>query len=164
MLFITGMPGAGKTYWGRRVAAALNLPFTDLDEYIAQHEQCSIADIFARQGEDYFREKEAEYLLQLIQTQPHNSIIACGGGTPCCHHNMATMNQAGTTVYLQATIPVLLHNLQNSATKRPLLAGYADPTARLQQLLAQRAPYYEQAHHILHTENISITTFEQIIN
>lgn len=164
MLFITGMPGAGKTYWGRRVAAAYNLPFTDLDEYIAQQEQCSITEIFARQGEDYFRKKEAEYLRQLIQTQPHNSIIACGGGTPCYHHNMSTMNHAGTTVYLQTTTLALLHNLQNSATNRPLLAGHADPAARLQQLLAQRTPYYEQAHHILHTENISITTFEQIIN
>ncbi|MES2701636.1 MAG: shikimate kinase [Bacteroidota bacterium] len=164
IIFITGMPGAGKTWWGRRLAAHYHLPFTDLDDYVAQREQASIPALFAQYGEAGFREREAAALVELIATTSTTTIIACGGGTPCHGANLQLMKQAGTVIYLQVTIPTLLANLEQDTTQRPLLKNRGDLSKYLQTLLQKRTPYYAKAHHILHTADISLTTFGQIIS
>lgn len=162
-IFLVGMPAAGKTYWGNQIAKAYNLPFADLDVFIAEQEKANISALFAMYGENGFREREQKYLKKIITTVT-GTIIACGGGAPCFNDNMQLMKQAGIVVYLKADIAWLLKNLKKSGEIRPLLNNRGDLSVYLQDMLDKRSKFYEQAHHILQTKDISLTTFAKIIN
>lgn len=164
LIFLIGMPGAGKSYWGRLVAQRFQLPYTDLDRYITDRERLPVPELFAQFGEIGFRERERKYLLQLINKARPQSIIACGGGTPCYLNNMELMRQSGVTIYIKAEVATLLENMQCSIVLRPLLRDREDKPAFLAALLAERRKYYEQAQYILPVENISMATFEQILS
>ncbi|WP_276134366.1 shikimate kinase [Polluticoccus soli] len=163
LIFLTGMPGAGKTYWGRRISDAQGLPFVDMDEYIENRENRTITEIFELEGERGFRQIEAAALREII-TATGNGIIASGGGTVTHDGSLEAMRAAGCIVYLKAEIKTLANRLQNEADKRPLLTQtpYLLPT--LQQMLSAREGFYEQADHILEVESLQDTTFAQIID
>jgi len=161
LFFLVGMPCAGKTYWGKAWAAACNLPFTDLDAYIENINGLRIPEIFATEGETAFREKERDCLQALIK-QAGNGIIACGGGTPAYYNNLQQMKGAGCVIYLQAGIATLVSRL-GSSSDRPLLQGGGDIHQKMTAILKERKPFYEQAHVIVDAENVSVLTFEKII-
>lgn len=163
MVFLIGMPGAGKTYWGKKVADTYGYSFTDLDAYIEKKEKASIATLFEIEGEDGFRDMENRYLEQVIRTAEQDTIVACGGGTPCFYNNMDMMLKAGQVVYLQTNTERLISNLQNDKVQRPLLKKTSSLEKTLSDMLEQRKADYERAQHILQTENISLTTFEKIL-
>ena len=163
LIFLIGMPAVGKTYWGNKIALEYKMPFIDLDVFIAEQEKASISALFAMYGENGFREREQKYLKKIITTFTA-TIVACGGGTPCFGDNMELMKQAGTVIFLQADIPGLLDNLKNSDELRPLLNNRGDMSVYLQDLLDKRKKFYEQAHHIFQTKDISLTTFAKIIS
>jgi shikimate kinase len=163
LIFLIGMPAAGKSYLAEEVAHTYNIGLIDLDVYIEQREQTSVADLFSTRGETGFREAEHEALKEIIQNDAEYTVVACGGGTPCHHNNMFMMQQGGVVVYLQAPIELLLARLQADSKMRPLLARHPDVEGNLRQLLAQREPVYLQADYILPTEDNSLITFEQIL-
>lgn len=163
MIFLIGMPGTGKTYWGKKIAEDYDQEFIDMDAYIAKKEKAEIATLFEIEGEDGFRRIENTYLERIIATASENTVIACGGGTPCFFKNMDMMLEAGEVVYLQSTIPQLLENLKNDSTPRPLLKKRSNLPEYLQQLLMERKEDYELAQHILQTSDISLITFEKIL-
>lgn len=164
LFFLVGMPGAGKTTLGRRLAEDYGLHFIDLDSYIEQEESEGIPALFVKYGEAGFRELEHSYLQKLIEENETLAIVACGGGTPCFYDNMDMMKQAGTVVYLYVDVRELALNLEKSAEERPLLKGKDDLVHYLSELLAQREACYERADHILHTGDISISTFAEIFS
>lgn len=143
--YLIGFMGAGKTYWGKRMAQALNCPFTDLDEAIEQRHGMSIPTIFEQFGEHTFRHWERQMLIETAEI-PH-LVVATGGGTPCFANNMDWMNQHGVTIFLPVPVPVLAKRLSHQMDSRPLLRGI-DP-AELHRFIAQklqeRLPYYEKA-------------------
>jgi len=147
-IFLVGMPGAGKSTIGRKLAATLHVPFFDLDEYLEEKEGSAIRQIFSSRGETYFRETEARYLRELAAEAP-GSVIATGGGAPCFHGSMNFMNQQGITVYLKAPIAVLLERLTgHGREQRPLVAGKSTDEIKqfLTETLAKRKQFYETAH------------------
>jgi len=164
-LFLTGMPYAGKTYWGQLIAEHYNLHFTDLDDAVTGYTRKSIQGIFAEQGEDYFRKVEHECLVKLI-AEPAGAgrVIACGGGTPCYYDNMEQMRSAGIVVYLEATPEYLLANRERAIAKRPLIDDSQPLPEQVNRLLKERERYYLQAHHILPAADISVATFAKILN
>ncbi len=164
LLFLIGMPGAGKTYFGKRAAEAFDLRFIDLDDYIMVEEQCTISALFALYGENGFREKERHSLQRIIETDTGNCIVSCGGGTPCFHSNMELMLGSGKVIYLRAGINYLLANLMKEPSVRPLLNSQEDIAGYLAQLLEGRKSFYEQADYILQAEDISLITFGEIIS
>lgn len=162
MIFLLGMPGTGKTYWGQKLAKAYELPFIDMDVYIENWQQECVSELFATYGEEWFRKCEHDALMQIIEKQPHNTIVACGGGTPVFYGNMDVMNKAGCTVYLRTALATL--NDRVSANKDRPLFYVVDIKTRLHDIFTARISIYEQARYVLDTENLSTANFAQIIS
>lgn len=161
IIFLIGMPGVGKTYWGKKFALEYGLKHIDLDESIEQHAVKTIPQIFKEDGEEVFREIEARVLRSVTASVKNNTIISCGGGTPVFHDNLAQMKRQGCTVYMQASVNYLADRLRNADTKRPLIDDAVEE--RLQQLYKNRKNIYEQAHQIVDAETLTVGNFAEII-
>ena len=158
------MSGAGKTEWGKAVAETFNLPFFDIDYYIETKEDKTITQIFSNYGEPYFRRKESEALQNIISENKKPFVVSCGGGTPINPSNLAIMKEHGIVIYLKAKIATLIENLQEQIVERPLLMnGVISPVARLSELYEKRRKIYEQAHHTMIVENLTLKDFEPLI-
>ena len=144
--FLIGFMGSGKSYWGTRLAMHWNVPLVDLDHWIEEKEQQTIAQIFEERGEPGFRSLEQKHLHTLAGLPP--AVVSLGGGTPCFFDNMAWINQHGHSIYLKVPVNILLERLHRKPTRRPLLARLPQEEwpAFLEKMLAQRAPFYAQAH------------------
>ncbi|MCL2097143.1 MAG: shikimate kinase [Bacteroidales bacterium] len=129
------------------MAEELRYDFVDTDALIEQRHGKTIAEIFAVEGEEKFRQYEQDVLCDLLHQK--NLVIACGGGLPCFFDNMERMNACGATIYLKAEVELLAQRIEkeNNNRQRPLLEGKTGPELRehIAQLLVQREPYYEQA-------------------
>ena len=163
-IFLLGFMGSGKSHWGRLWAAAHNFNFIDLDEELEKQEQKTVAAIFETRGEDYFRQKETILLRSL--TAQSNSIVSCGGGTPCFFDNMAWMNKNGLTIFLEATTQFILKNIKNEKDKRPLIKDKDDEEILffIDQKLKERQPYYSKAKIIFPAEDLNIDSIKKVIN
>jgi shikimate kinase len=140
-IVLVGMMGAGKTSIGRRVAARLGIPFVDADAEIEQAAGMSIADIFAAQGEPYFRAGEARVIARLLDHGPQ--VLATGGGAFINAQTRANIRDKAVSVWLKAELDVLTRRLRRR-NDRPLLKT-DDPVATLANLLAERDPIYGEA-------------------
>jgi len=161
-IFLIGMPGVGKTYWGQKLAAHLGMRFVDLDDFIEERENNSILALFAQQGEDKFREMERSALDAVLAESDIATVVACGGGTPCFFDNMEKMKEVGCVIFLHAAMDTLLNRLFTDTEFRPLLQ-VDSVHDKLHQLANHRLPVYERAHHVLEVETLSVDTFEEII-
>ena len=159
-IFLIGFMGSGKTHWGRLLSQKLSLPFFDLDEQVVNAENKTINEIFAQEGEEYFRLKEKE-ILHII-TESHNAfVMSCGGGAPCYFNNIEYMNKAGTTVWLNASIETLFSRLLKEKEQRPLLRELSDDQLKtfIKKKFSDRRIYYEQANMIIEDEKITLDHF-----
>jgi len=162
--FLIGFMGAGKSFWGQRLATHFDIPFVDLDTYIELQTQQSIATLFATKGEAAFRKLESASLRDVCLTYP-TVIVACGGGTPCFEHGIDYMNEQGTTVYLLTSIELLAKRISADTTTRPKLAQAtpSDLTTHIQTLLHQREKYYMQSQHSIDMNQDDDATFATLI-
>lgn len=144
--FIVGYMASGKTTFGRELAKEKGLPFVDLDESIESREGRSITEVFATDGEKYFRKKEREILHEICEGMDE-FVLATGGGTPCFFDNMDYMNQAGTTVFLNTSPLVIVERLKRQRDNRPVLAKYSDNELEffVREHLESRLPFYLKA-------------------
>ncbi len=161
--FLIGFMGSGKTHWGKIWATVHGFTFIDLDEVIEITEGKLIADIFELKGEKYFRTLEAAALRSCSGLT--NTIVACGGGTPCYEENMQWMNEQGITIYLSTTAPEILQRVLTEQEKRPLIKKMnpAELLFFIEQKLKERAPFYNAAKSILSTANLSEDSFGDLL-
>jgi len=138
---LVGMMGAGKTAVGRALAASLGVPFLDSDAEIALAANMSIAEIFARDGESFFREKERQVIRRLLGARP--CVLSTGGGAFLRADNRAMIHEMGISVWLDADLELLWQRVKGKDT-RPLLRT-ADPRATLAALYETRRPLYAEA-------------------
>lgn len=145
-IFLMGFMGCGKSTHGKKLAKLLNRPFIDLDHYIEKKEELSIDGIFKTKGEDYFRQKETEYLNQVINRYP-TSVISLGGGTPCFNNNITLILKSGLSVYIEMPAESLHFRLSQSLTARPLIQNKSAEEALefVKTLLKKRESFYLQA-------------------
>lgn len=138
---LIGLMGAGKTAVGKRLAARLELPFTDADSEIEVAAGESISEIFTQHGEAYFREGEARVIARLLQGGPQ--ILATGGGAFMKPGTRGNVKESGVSVWLRADLPVLLNRVRRR-DHRPLLAG-RDAETVMRELMEKRYPIYSEA-------------------
>lgn len=157
---LVGLPGAGKSAIGRRLAQRLQLPFVDSDHVIEDRIGCSIRDYFEREGEAGFRDVEQSVIAELAAT-PHG-IVATGGGCVLREANRAALRAHFHVLYLRSAPEDLFRRLRHDV-KRPLLQ-VADPLGRLRELYDARDPLYrETAHDMVETGRPSIAMLVNII-
>lgn len=143
-LYLIGLPGSGKSFLGKELAAALKISFIDLDAVIEREAARSIAQIFSEKGEAYFRSLEATALRQ--QSKNPDFVMACGGGTPCFHNNMQFINETGKSIFLNVPVHQIAHRLKDSRPdNRPLLKNAQSLESELNKLLEKRIGFYQQA-------------------
>lgn len=146
-IFLIGYMGCGKTTLGRAIGAATGMEFIDLDRYIENRFHATVSELFAQRGEEGFRRAERAMLEEVSGFE--DTVIACGGGTPCFFDNMELMNACGLTIWLNTPVDRLYERLQRNRSKRPILANKTDEELMdfIVKALAERETFYSQAQH-----------------
>jgi len=144
---LVGMMGAGKTAIGKALSARLAVPFEDSDTEIETASSLTIAEIFDRYGEAFFRDKESRVIARLLEGPP--CVLSTGGGAWLSPENRALLSARAAVVWLKADLDLLWSRVRHKDT-RPLLRTAA-PRDTLAALLAARTPDYEQAEFVIET-------------
>ena len=151
-IVLVGMMGAGKTAVGKRLAARLGLEFRDADTEIEAAAQKSIAEIFASEGEPFFRDKERRIIARLL-TAERPIVLATGGGAFMNGETRQTIKACAISIWLRAELDVLLRRVRRKSN-RPLLRT-ADPQETLRGLIEVRYPIYAQADIIILSRDVA---------
>lgn len=151
-IVLTGFMASGKTAVGRRLARRLGYDFLDTDQMIEDAAGCSIPEIFARDGEPAFRQRERDTIAVLSPARP--SVIATGGGTFVDPDNRAALHKLGVVVCLVTSPEVILERVSRS-DKRPLASG-PDAAERLAKLYEARLPFYRMADVMVETDGLTV--------
>jgi len=147
MVYLIGYMGVGKTTLAKLLAEQLQLSFCDTDQIIEQQEKRSIAEIFRKEGELYFRMLETE----LLEQYTSKGVVACGGGLPIHNNNMQLINSKGISIYLKASSNHLYNQLKDVKKSRPLIANITNEELKLyiKKELKNRSPFYELTQHTI---------------
>lgn len=140
-IFLIGFMGCGKSTMARLLSEELKLELVEMDETIEKEENRSINEIFATDGESYFRDVESQLILRI--TEQGGRIVSCGGGAILREENVTNMKKNGTIVYLCAT-PETIYERVHKSTNRPLLNGNMN-VEYIRGLMEKRIPKYEGA-------------------
>lgn len=140
-IVLVGLMGSGKSRVGIALAKLLNRPFLDSDIEIEKAAGLSIADIFARFGEQEFRRGEKEVILRLLSRK--DIVIASGGGAFMQVDVRKAIKTQAISIWLKADVETLVERTSRT-THRPLLQG-VDKKQKLQELMEARYPVYAEA-------------------
>lgn len=138
---MVGMMGAGKTAVGTALARALGVEFRDSDEEIVRAANRTIAEIFERDGEPFFRARETEVIARLLRGEP--CVLSTGGGAFLSEANRKLIHDVGISVWLRADLDLLWQRVRHKTT-RPLLRT-PNPRETLRALYEARLPFYAEA-------------------
>jgi shikimate kinase len=145
-IFLIGFMCSGKSRIGRELAQELGWRLVDIDRAV-EARVGPLVPYFQDHGEEAFREREREVLLDLLAEQ--DLVVSTGGGTPMDGDNMDRMLAAGPVVYLDVPLDALMPRIIRAGGDRPLLLGLQGEAlrSRVEQLLALRLPAYARASH-----------------
>ncbi|GLS21927.1 shikimate kinase [Labrys miyagiensis] len=139
---LVGMMGAGKSAVGKRLAGRLGLEFRDADAEIEEAAKKTIAEIFASDGETFFRDKERRVIARLLSCE-EPIVLATGGGAYMNSETRALIAGCSVSIWLKAEFDVLMRRVRRKLT-RPLLQN-PDPEGTLKKLIDLRYPIYAEA-------------------
>lgn len=152
-IVLVGLMGAGKTAVGRLLARELGVAFLDSDEEIVKAANMPIAEIFERDGETFFRQKETQVLKRLLENAP--CVLSTGGGAYTSEENRALISEKGVALWLRAELDLLWERVRHKTT-RPLLR-VKNPRVKLANLYKERTPHYACAELVVDAEkNLSL--------
>lgn len=154
-IFLVGYMGCGKSTVGHQMSRMLGYRFMDMDKLIEQRSGMTIAEIFERHGELYFRRLERGMLGELGAEK--DVVIATGGGVPCHGDNMEVMNACAETVYLKMSPEKLFSRLVHGRAKRPLIRDFDDQQLMdyIRTMVEARSPFYERARLVIDCDGVS---------
>jgi len=165
-IVLIGYMGSGKSKIGQLLAKKLDFPFYDLDFLIENELEKSIGEIFSEEGEVFFRKKEHEVFKKVIESN-ESYVLSTGGGTPCYANNhLFLANEDVVSIYLKASIPVLVSRLKNEIDKRPLLQSLKDEETFefIAKHLFDRSYFYNQCKYSVLTDDKSPEQIVEEIN
>jgi len=158
-IVLIGFMGTGKTSVGHTLAECLGLSFIDMDAIIEEREERPITDIFAADGEPYFRTVERALVQELAGQE--GLVIGTGGGVVLNPDNVSDFEATGLVVCLQASPETILDRVIHDTT-RPLLAG-DDKMRKILDILEARQPLYDALPHQVDTNGLTVdAVVEQI--
>ncbi|MBU1261367.1 shikimate kinase [bacterium] len=152
-IVLIGFMGSGKTSVAKELSRRLNLPYIDSDQRIEAEEKRPISQIFAEDGEGYFRDKEIEAIENLSERR--GWIISTGGGVVLNPENIFNLKKNGNIFYLKTTASVIYNRIKDDST-RPLV-NVSEPQERIEKLLQIRTRLYEEAaDYIIDTSSLTV--------
>lgn len=160
-IVITGFMGTGKSVVAKELARKLKMEFIDMDRIIEEYQGMSIAAIFVRYGEKYFRAQENKLVKELSQKE--NMVIASGGGTLLSSDNARMLSQRGQTICLYADSQTIYNRVKRK-NNRPLLKG-ENVLSEINRLLEKRKKIYDNIKWKIDTTNLATReVVDKIIN
>ena len=163
-IVLIGYRCSGKTSVGQTLAEALNRDFLDTDELIEGNAGRSIEAIIARDGWDYFRDREREVIEEVSGRDL--LVIATGGGVVLDRENLRQLGRKGRLIWLKGSSLILkkrMERQQREGTSRPGLTGRG-PLEEIEQVLKTRTPLYEKATDLtVDTDALSVTDVAAVI-
>lgn len=139
-IILVGPMGAGKTTIGKQLAQQLGREFYDSDRVIEEHTGANIPLIFELEGEEGFRKREKNMILEL--TRKEDIVLATGGGAVLDPDNRKQLAKSGFVIYLNAPLSQLISRTSKDKN-RPLLQT-EDPHKKMEEILAVRDPLYRE--------------------
>lgn len=154
IISLIGYMGCGKSHISKLLSDKLNLKLIDLDKEIIARHNMSIAEIFTKKGEIFFRKQERAILDEILNSET-DCILSVGGGTPAYYDNISLINEKSTSVYLRTSVKTLTERLLKQKQKRPLIANIPDEQLPefIGQHLFERQQFYSQAQHTVVTDH-----------
>jgi shikimate kinase len=146
-IILCGLPLTGKTHYGKKLAESLDWPFIDTDLVLEDlykkktDQALTCRQIFALNGESYFRELERQAILSLKDIK--KSVISIGGGALSSPENITLLKKLGKLIYLESDVEVLLVRLKQKSHP-PSYLDPKDPVDSFKQLAKSRTPLYER--------------------
>lgn len=149
---LIGMSGAGKTTVGKLLAEKMNYEFVDIDNQIEKIENKSISQIFADEGEEFFRQLETNMLNELINND--KLVISTGGGIIINEKNREFLKNNFFNIFLNVSIDEALERLQQNENRPLLLGNIKDKWQKLydERLLL----YYQTADYIVNADKNNV--------
>ena len=140
-IILCGFMGCGKSTVGRKLSRRANMEFVDMDRYIENKAGMTVKEIFAKYGEQKFRDMEREACKELAERD--NLVIAAGGGTLTFPENVETLRRTGRIVLIDVKYEILCERLKHDKN-RPLLQ-VENRNEKIRTLLDERMPLYSRA-------------------
>lgn len=168
IIFLTGFMGAGKSTIGPILANTIGWDSCDLDLLIEQKVDKKVRQIFEQDGEEYFRKVESEMLKEI--SKKSKLVVSLGGGTMASEKNLALLKKAGKVIYLKASTESFYKRLRYKRDRPSLGVNEVEDftkeklVSRINQLMAKRTKFYEQADIIINTDNSTVgRTVDRIV-
>lgn len=162
-IYIIGMPGTGKSHFGKMLAKAMHLSFIDTDEQVEQVTQLSIRQLIEQKGEKAFRTIESEVLLKTAANA--HCVIATGGGTPVYNNQIQWMKNHGIVVWIDTDLSLIAKRIAQNITRRPLFMGLEEPqiAQKLSEIYTLRKKIYKNADVFLTVKTLRNTSLTPVI-
>jgi shikimate kinase len=151
-IVLVGFMGTGKTSVGTQLAEMLEMQFIDTDEIIEKDSGMSISEIFAKMGEDHFRDLESRTIERVSKLE--RQVIATGGGAVKREKNLQNLKNSGIVFCLYASPEIILQRTSRY-NHRPLLQ-VDDPVSKINEMLKEREQFYTKADYMIDTSKLTI--------
>ena len=154
IISLIGYMGSGKSHIAKLLSDRLGIKLIDLDKEISKKNKMTIAEMFQKKGEIFFRRQERALLEEIVATED-SCILSLGGGTPAYYNNMELLNQNSESIFLRTSIKNLTERLLKQKHKRPLIANISDQDLPefIAKHLFERNIFYNKAKYTVNTDD-----------